>query len=303
MPRPRDRINVLLIGTDARKEGRRDALTDTLIVISVDPVGRTASMVSIPRDTVDVPLGNGDVFGPKINTLRRYADRHRDEFPEGGLRTLQDAIGALLGIRIHYYAELDLRGFVKLVDAVGGIDISVKKALDDPSYPRPGGGHGFSIEAGKHHLDGLAALAYARIRKPAGESDFTRANRQQQVLLAIRKAIGTDDLLFRLPELLDALDEIVETDIPVDRLPELATLAEEIPSGSITRVVIKKPLVKAGPRSHRYGSVQIPNVDAIAAMAARLFPAPGVEPEGWPPKPSPSPAPGEEPTRQPPPAR
>jgi LCP family protein required for cell wall assembly len=283
------RMNVLLVGTDARVHGKRDALTDTLIVVSVDPVGRTVSMASIPRDLVDVPLGNGDIFGPKINSLRNYADRHRDEFPKGGLRTLEDAVGALLGIPIHYYAEVDLSGFVKLVDAVGGVDLTVKKPLEDPNYPNPEGGSGFSIGEGPHHLGGLEALAYARIRKSTGESDFTRADRQQQVLMAIRRAIGTEDLLLRLPDLLEAVGDTVRTDVPIERLPELAALGEEIPTKAVTRVVIGHPLVKPGPKGHRYGSVQIPDVDAIRAMAARLFPPVGETPQRWPtPKPKPS---------------
>ena len=285
------RMNILLIGTDARVEGKKGALTDTLIVVSVDPIGRTVSMVSIPRDLVDVPLGNGDVFGPKINSLRRYADGHRGEFPNGGLRALEEAVGALLGISIHYYAELDLSGFVKLVDAVGGVDVTVRKDLDDPTYPRPDGGHGFSITKGPHHLDGLDALAYARIRKPAGESDFTRADRQQQVLVAIRRAIGTEDLLMRLPQLLEAIGDTVRTDVPIERLPELAALGEEIPSKAVTRVVIRYPLVHPGPAGHRYGSVQIPDIEAIKAMAAKLFPAEGETPQRWPtPKPTPKPS-------------
>jgi LCP family protein required for cell wall assembly len=288
-PQSAGRTNVLLIGTDARIEGKRGALTDTLIVVSVDPVGQTVSMVSIPRDLVDVPLGKGDTFGPKINSLRRYADAHKEEFPAGGIATLKQAIGSLLGLPIHYYVEADLSGFVKLVDAVGGIDLTVRKPLDDPSYPRPGGGHGFSIEKGKHHLGGLDALAYARIRKPAGESDFTRAERQQQVLVAIRRAIGTEDLIIRLPELLEAIGDTVRTDIPIERLPELAALGEEIPSDALTRVVIRRPLVRPGPRGHPYGSVQIPDVKAIQAMADDLFPIAGETPQRWPtPKPKPS---------------
>ena len=290
-PAVADRMNILLIGTDARSEGKKDALTDTLIVVSIDPVGRTVSMASIPRDLVDVPLGNGDVFGPKINSLQRYVDSHPEEFSKGGLRTLEDAVGALLGIPIHYYAELDLSGFVKLVDAVGGVDITVKRELTDPNYPNPVGGSGTTISEGAHHFNGLEALAYARIRKSAGESDFTRADRQQQILVAIRRAVGTDDLLIRLPQLLDALGDMVRTDIPIERLPELAALGEEIPTKAVTRVVIRHPLVSPGPKGHRYGSVQIPDVEAIQAVAAMLFPPVGETPVRWPtPKPSPTPA-------------
>src|SRR5205085_1504632 len=126
-PGDRERLNVLLLGVDAAP-GRTEALTDSMIVVSLDPVGRTVSMVSIPRDLASVPLGNGtgDVFGPKINSLASWADRHPAEFPNGGVRALEDAIGALLGIPIHYYARVDLGGFAAMVDAVGGVEIDVK---------------------------------------------------------------------------------------------------------------------------------------------------------------------------------
>ena len=88
----------------------------------------------MPRDLIDTPLGNGDIFGPKLNSLMSYADRHPKHFPKGGMRTLEDAVGALLDIPIHYYARLDFRGFIKMVDAVGGVDIVAPRAFEDPGY-------------------------------------------------------------------------------------------------------------------------------------------------------------------------
>ena len=133
-PPPLDaRINVLLIGVDALP-WRTATLTDTMMIVSLDPVGRTVSMVSLPRDLIDVPLGNGDVFGPKLNSLMSYADRHPDDFPQGGTQALLDAAGALLGIDIPYYARIDFYGFVEMVDTVGGIDLVVTDAIDDPGY-------------------------------------------------------------------------------------------------------------------------------------------------------------------------
>ena len=147
-----------------------------MMVASLDPVGHTVSMVSIPRDLVNVPLGNGDVYGPKLNSLMSYADRHQEPFPKGGLRGLQDAVGALLGIPIHYYARIDLGGFIGMVDAVGGVDINVAKGFSDPGYDGFGLGRpGFTATKGPHHFTGAEALAYARVRKAPGESDFTRA--------------------------------------------------------------------------------------------------------------------------------
>jgi len=290
-PGDRERINVLLVGTDKRAK-QTENLTDTMMVASLDPVGKTVSLVSIPRDLIDTPLGNGDTFGPKLNSLMSFADRNKDQFPKGGMRTLEDAVGALLGIPIDYYAQLDFPGFIKIVDAVGGVDVTVAKALDDPTYDGYRiGERGFSITAGRHHLDGVTALAYARVRKPIGESDFTRQARQQQILVALRDQVSRGgSLLFQLPALLDAVGQTIRTDMPVGRLPALAAIMEEVGKNNVTSVVIRAPLVK--PMNTRYGSSQEPNLARIRAMAAALFPAPGGDPAPWPtPKPTKTPKP------------
>jgi LCP family protein required for cell wall assembly len=286
-PGANERVNVLVLGLDAAP-GRTTVLTDTMMVVSFDQVGKTASMVSLPRDLVNVPLGNGDDFGPKLNSLYAYAEAHPDDFPNGGLRTLQDAIGALLGIPIHYYATMEFEGFIDMVDAVGGVDVTVAKAIDDPGYDGFGAdGRGWSIGEGRHHLDGVDALAYARSRKSAGESDFTRAGRQQQILVALKDA-ATDggSVFWELPALLDAVSDSVRTDVPVERLPQLAAAIDEMGPGGITRAVIRHPLVHTV--DTRYGSSLLPDLPAIREVAAKLFPAPGGEPEPWPtPKPTP----------------
>jgi LCP family protein required for cell wall assembly len=284
-PGPDERLNVLVVGVDAAP-GRTSVLTDTMMVVSFDPVGKTASMVSLPRDLVNVPLGNGDDFGPKLNSLMSYADHHAQEFPKGGLRTLQDAVGALLGIPIHYHATMEFEGFIHMVDAVGGVDIDVKKAIEDPGYDGFGAGErGWSIAAGRHHLDGVSALAYARSRKSAGESDFTRAGRQQQIIVALKdSATDGGSVFWKLPGLLVAVGDSIRTDLPIDRLPQLAAAIDEMGKGGITRAVIRHPLVRSV--DTRYGSSLQPDLPAIRSVAAELFPAPGVEPQPWP---SPSP--------------
>ena len=285
-PGPDERLNVLVVGVDAAP-GRSSVLTDTMMVVSFDPVGKTASMVSLPRDLVNVPLGNGDEFGPKLNSLMSYADHHREEFPAGGLRTLQDAIGALLGIPIHYHATMEFEGFIHMVDAVGGVDIVVPKAIEDPGYDGFGAGERrWSITKGRHHLDGANALAYARSRKSAGESDFTRAGRQQQIIVALKdSATDGGSVFWKLPGLLGAVGDSIRTDLPIERLPQLAAAIDEMRSGGITRAIIRHPLVRS--IDTRYGSSLQPDLPAIRAVAADLFPAPGGEPQPWPtPEPS-----------------
>jgi LCP family protein required for cell wall assembly len=284
VPGDRERINVLLVGVDAKRD-RTATLTDTMMVASLDPVGGSVSLLSVPRDLVNTPLGNGDQFGPKLNSLLGYADRHPDEFPNGAMRALEDAIGALLGIPIHWYARLDFAGFITMVDAVGGVDVTVAKGFEDPGYDGFGfDSRGYSITAGEHHLDGANALAYARSRKAAGESDFTRAARQQQILVAMRDQVAQGgSLLFELPSLLDAVGNTVRADVPVDRLPQLAAILDEVDREEMISVVIRFPLVH--PVSTRYGASQEPDLPAIRSMAVALFPAPGTPPKAWsPPK-------------------
>ncbi len=219
-PGENERINVLLLGVD-KLPWRTATLTDAMMVVSMDPVGKTVSILSLPRDLINVPLGDGDVFGPKLNSLVSYADRHPDEFPDGGIAALQKAVGALLDTKIDYYARVDFYGFVDIVDAVGGVDIKVTDGFSDDQYYNFGKLQTWSVEPGLHHFNGTDALAYARARKALGESDFTRAARQQQVLLALRDQVTKDgSLLWKLPDLLQLAGNLVTTDLPVERLPD-----------------------------------------------------------------------------------
>ena len=281
VPKDGERINVLLVGVDKLPD--RDAsLTDTMIVASLDPVGSTVSMLSLPRDMVNVPLANGDVYGPKLNSLLSFAERNPDTFPEGGMRTLEDAVGTLLGIPIHYYARIDFIGFIAMVDAVGGVEIDVKRPLKAKRYDGYGlETTGFRLTKGKHHLTGAEALAYARIRKGAGETDFTRAARQQEVIVALRSSVSSGGGLFwELPTLLEAVADTIRTDVPTGRLPELAAIVDEVDSRDVVRVVIGHPLV--GSANTRYGSSLVPKLEKIRAVAARLFSDPGTPPVPWP---------------------
>jgi LCP family protein required for cell wall assembly len=282
-PTDDERLNLLIVGIDKAK-GRAATLTDAMMVASLDRTLGSVSLVSIPRDLVNVPLGDGRTFGPKLNSLFGYASRHRDQFPQGGMRALQDGVGALLGIRVHYYATLDFDGFADLIDAVGGVEVAVKKGFEDPAYDGIGlEGRGWSITAGRHLLDGPNALAYARSRKALGESDFTRQERQQQILVAFRNRIMSGgSLFFKLPALLDTFGSMVKTDLPPDRLPELAALADASGATDIVRVVVQRPLIK--PATGRYGSVQIPDLAAIRAMTSIVLPPPGTPAERWSPK-------------------
>jgi len=251
-----------------------------MIVMSVDPVAKTVSLLSVPRDMVDVPLPDGRKFRAKINSLAAYARHNPRQFPgyDGtGSDVLMDALGELLNIELDYYATVNLGGFVKVVDTLGGVDVNVERAFCDPTYDEYGFTRGFSITKGRHHLNGNQALAYARVRKAAGESDFTRAARQQEVLSGVRDAIIGGRFLNDPLGLVKALGKTVSTNVPRKRLPEFVDLAVGIDRSSTYRTVIKYPLVRGAYDSR--GSIQVPNLKEIRKLAARLFPPTGETPD------------------------
>jgi len=221
-------------------------------------------------------LPDGRQYRDKINSLVSYARHNPAQFPGSdgtGFDVLMGALGTLLNVHIDYYAKVDLAGFVRVVDLLGGVDVNVAHAFCDPGYHEYGFTHGFSITAGHHRLDGQQALAYARVRKPAGESDFTRAARQQEVLSGIRDAIVGGRFLNDPIGLLQALGNTVATNLPRDLLPDLADLASKVGREQTYRAVIQHPLVKAG--FDIRGSIQLPDLVAIRALAAQLFPVDG----------------------------
>jgi polyisoprenyl-teichoic acid--peptidoglycan teichoic acid transferase len=272
------RVNVLLVGVDAGV-GRNTYLTDTMIIASLDPTTKTVSMVSVPRDMVDVPLADGRRFKGKINGLVSYARHHPRQFPGSdgtGFDVLRGALGKLLGLDIRYHAAVTLQGFVNVIDKLGGVNVYVARSFCDPTYDEYGFTRGFSITKGRHHLNGQQALGYARIRKAAGESDFTRAARQQEVLSGVRDAIVHGDFINDPIGLMRALGQTITTNVPRKILPDLADVMPKITRDDTFRAVITSPMVSSGFDAR--GSIQIPNLKRIAALSAALFPAAGKVP-------------------------
>jgi len=163
------RITILVLGNDsnasrlARGMGK---LTDSIIVLSVNAKHTQISMISFPRDIVDIPMDNGSIWSGKINSITYYR----------GEAAMKRAISATIGQPINYYIEVNMEDFGRLVNAIHGIDVIVPASIYDPSI-------GFSIRAGRRHLDGNAALSYSRSRHTT--SDWDRDARQQLVLAAI----------------------------------------------------------------------------------------------------------------------
>ncbi len=276
------RVNILLVGVDSLP-GRTEALTDTMLVVSLDPNGTASAMISVPRDLYGAPLPGGGFYNQKLNSLMVYAGARPKDFPLGGVGTLKATIGKLLGVPIHYFAAINLLGFKKTVDSIGGVDIAVQRAISDPTYIDEFDNHsGFFLKVGTHHMNGHIALAFVRSRKGVGDSDFTRADRQQQLLTAIRAKLTAGNLLLALPGLLDAVKSTIATDIPAERIAELAQAVQRADISHLERIVLQPPeYMRADPFS-KAGYILIPNLDAIRAIGVRLAgaatPAPSVLP-------------------------
>ncbi len=242
-PQTGQRVNVLLVGVDALPQ-RGTQLTDTMMVVSLDPAGGRSAMISIPRDLYGAPLPDGRIWAAKLNSLMARTNLDPTQFPLGGVGTLKATVGNLLGVEIHYFAAINLLGFKQAIDAIGGVEIQVQRAINDPTYVDEFDNRtGFYLQPGTHYMDGHTALAYVRSRKGIGDNDFTRAARQQQLLTAVRQKLTAQNLLLTLPALLDATKLLISTDIPTDRMAILARAVQDADMSELQRVVIEPPLV------------------------------------------------------------
>jgi LCP family protein required for cell wall assembly len=228
-----DRINILLLGIDKRDdepiEGTR---SDTMILASIDPVSKSAALVSIPRDLwVEIP-GCTARLGCSAGQQRINA-AHAFGGPDLARRT----VSSDFGIPINFYARVDFRGFEKLVDAAGGVVIDVDWPVKDDEYPTADYGYQrIYFAPGPQLMDGPTALEYARSRH--GMSDFARAGRQQKVLLSLRKRALQLNMLSRAPELIGIVRESLATDLSPVQMLSLAKLISQIDHNRISSLVL-----------------------------------------------------------------
>lgn len=264
-----ERVNILLVGVDSGF-GRPQALTDTLLMVSIDSDGSSA-MISVPRDLYGVPLPDGAPFNAKLNSLLSTADEDPDRYPLGGVGTLKAVVGDLLGLRIHYFAAVDLEGFKQAIDAIGGVEITVDLPIADATYSEDGiQAPGFYLQPGIYHMDGPLALAYVRSRHGPGDNDFTRAERQQKLLAALREKLTAGNLVLALPSLMDAVKSSIATDIPSNRIPALAEAIQEADMSQLQRAVIQPPLVTAETHPSA-GYILRPDLEGIRDLTDELL--------------------------------
>lgn len=255
--------NMLLVGIDRRsnipyfyigKDGQRQNngfLADTIIIASFNHNTQQTSLLSIPRDLwIRIPpFDNLSAQFTKINSAHALGDQY--DYDGGGMQLLVDTLSDVLAIPIHYFVRVDFEGFKEGINTLGGIDLWVEANFDDYLYPREGFEDApweqrfqhVHFEQGLTHMDGETALIYARSRHALGPegTDFARARRQQQVILAAKNKSLSSETLFNLEKLKSlhlTLSEHVFTNVELVELPLFFKTAQKFESLEVETYVL-----------------------------------------------------------------
>lgn len=272
-------VTILLMGSD-RGPGNWGERTDTMIVAALQRGTGRAVVFGVPRNYVEVPLtGTARTTLPRfhdlLNALYQFAHERPELFPGGedpGGTAMKQTISRLLGIRIDYFALVDLLGFADMVDALGGVTIHVKERIVD-EVTRPAWGEPkptIDVVPGRtYHFFGREALAYVRSRKAS--NDYTRMTRQRCFLSALAQQLDVVSVLRHFGSLADTVEASVRTDVPLSRVPDLMRLARNVdPSRTLTQTFGLDYIL----RRRAADRFPLPNVPRIRATVrdAILFP-------------------------------
>lgn len=263
------RFTVLAVGLDRRPEETGIAYrTDTMLLVSLDPATNSLGILSIPRDLyVEVP---GYAQRQRINSAMVLGEIQQPGYgPTLAMMTIQRN----LGIRVHEYLAVDFQAFIDLVDAIGGIQISIDYTINDRRYPDMNYGYDpFYLPAGTHQLNGYDALRFARTRH--GDSDIERAGRQQQTIFAIRDRILNLEMLPQLivqaPSLLRSWEDNVYTGLSLEQIIQLVLFLTDVPQENIRTGVIDYDYLREW-RTSDGSDVLILNQTAVADLMVEVF--------------------------------
>ena len=257
-------FTVLLLGSDDDSKFQADhVLTQSMILVRVDPAGKHVTMESIPRD-LWVPLSTGG--SAKIDAAYSY----------GGAAAAIATVQRNFHVHIDEYAWIGLKGLIKLIDQLGGVDLFVTNPVLDDFYPNDidvtyfYGYTRVAVLPGPQHLDGTHALQYVRSRHNDINGDFGRSARQQEVLLALKAKASTLNAA-DLPDIVNALKGEFKTSMGLDRVRSLLSLANGFDLANIKQIVLYVPAYTS------YGqisgqSVLIPHWPEILAVTRANFP-------------------------------
>lgn len=268
MPEPWDgktRVNILIMGLDARDLEDKAPRTDSMILFTLDPVNLTAGLISIPRDLwVKIP---GSDYG-KINTAYSIGELY--QLPGGGPALAVETVEDLLGVPIQYYAQIDFAAFVKFIDHIEGVKITIPYRIQldvvDTKTSK-------WVDPGTYTLPGDLALAYMRNRSTAG-GDFDRAERQQQVIMAIRDRVLEFDMMPTLVansgEIYADLSSGIRTNLSVNEVIQLVLKVLDVPGDQFAHKVIDGAYVNIG-KSPEGLDILRPIPDKIRLLRDEVF--------------------------------
>jgi len=237
-----ERINILLLGVDRRPHHDPSVdgppNTDSMHILSLDPISKTATALSLPRDLyveVPSPEEEGDFWEIRINTAFRVGEEYG--YQGGGAAFAKRAVEYTFRLPIDYYAVVDWVAFADVIDELGGIWINVPEEMRNVEgfNPRDGNSFTITIPAGTHYMNSITALAYARFRDDE-QNDFGRITRQQAVMRAAADEALRAGWLTRAPKLYDRFRDAVQTDLSAVRVPGLVLLAKSIGMESVKTV-------------------------------------------------------------------
>ena len=260
-------INLLVLGTDQQAINSLGR-TDVIVIVSVNPDIPSVSLLSVPRDFYAwIPTHGYD----KINTAFVYGERGK--YPGGGPGLIKATIEYNFGIPIHYYARVGFDGFIKIVDALGGVDVAVECPLSDtfPDPSSPTGQTDVDWMPGIHHLDGKHALWYARSRWST--SDFDRNRRQQQVLRSMYQQVLTLDIIPKIPQVWGALKETVATDLGPTDLIYLANIGSKLDMMNIKSRFVGRSVVRSWTAPNG-GAVLVPDYALLRPLVEEAMAPP-----------------------------
>ncbi len=257
---PPGSLDLLILGVDARQGEGFTARTDSVMLLGVKPETLQASLLSIPRDLfIETP----DYGLQRINTINVLGDQDRAWTGPGLLKA---AVSASFNVGVDRYARINFDGFIALIDALGGIDVEVPSLMVDYLYPTEDNGTTtVTFEPGWQRMDGQRALVYARTRH--ADDDYRRAERQQQVLTAILRAMVRPENWPQWPGALQAFWSAVDTDMTFfDLLVIAPPLLLDGATGNMDRLVIDRDLIQ-----RTAGGYAVPNYPAIAPWLEGRF--------------------------------
>lgn len=212
-------VSILLLGVDTRKESG-GLNTDVIMVATLNPVTKTASVVSIPRDT------KVELKGYKSRKINAYYAAFHSKDKDTANAEMKEFMGKFLDIPIDYISMINFQGFVDVVDALGGVDVNVDM---DMRYVDKADGTNINLKKGFQTLNGEDALSFVRYRKSntknptKGSSDFDRNKRQSEVLHEMMRKLQTFDGITKVPAIIDSVGKNLKMDIQKEQIKDLIT--------------------------------------------------------------------------------